>query len=230
MNLRLAFIVVVAGLLGACTGNHNMIVEGGRFPVPLMDKAPVRLGVYLDDEIRSYVHTETRDKKSEWTVDVGGAQLDLFSNLAEGVFQDHELVDSSAAGHLDGVLKPSIKEIQFSLPKQTRTNYYEVWIRYHFQLFDKEGNPVGEWTLPAYGKANTNDHGSTTVGLQEAALAACRDAMAFFSINFVREPVVRNWLAAGKPVVPPAPPVNTPAPSPADPQAPAVTSTEGSQT
>ena len=36
-------------------------------------------------------------------------------------------------------------------------------------------------------------------------MAACRDAMAFFSINFSREPVVRKWIGAGKPLMPPAP-------------------------
>ena len=41
----------------------------------------------------------------------------------------------------------------------------------------------------------------TSKGLQAAAMAACRDAMAFFSINFSREPVVMNWLNSGMPDV-----------------------------
>ncbi len=206
--------------LSACGGTQTLQVETGRFPVPVMEKAPVRLGIHLDEELTTFVHKESIEKKGDFEVAIGSAQSDLFRNLGSGVFEAYELVDSDIAGHLDGVLHPTIAEVQFSLPSQTRSDYYEIWIRYQFKLFDREGNPVGEWTLPAYGKANKNDHGSKSVGLEEAALAACRDAMAFFSINFAREPVVAKWLAAGKPLVPAPPqPAAPPAAPAADPNA-----------
>ncbi|MEM9624095.1 MAG: hypothetical protein AAF993_20825 [Pseudomonadota bacterium] len=193
-------VLVIALALSGCAGTQVLEVEPGRFPVPLMQKAPVNLGVYLNEELTTYVHKETIEKKGDFEVAVGPAQSQLFSNLATGVFQGYELVDSPVAEHLDGVLQPVITELQFSLPSQTRSDYYEIWIRYQFRLFDSAGALIGEWNLPAYGKANKADHGSKA-GLEEAALAACRDAMAFFSINFTREPVVSKWLAAGKPRV-----------------------------
>ncbi len=193
-------------LLGACTGTKRAAVEGA-FPIPLMAKTPVNLGIYLDEELVAYEHKETIEKKGQWEVSIGPAQPALFENLATGVFESHTFVATNVIdAPWDGVLKPTIKEVQFSLPDQTRSNYYEVWIRYQFQLFDRKGGLLGEWQLPAYGKASNKNHGSATTGLQAAAMAACRDAMAFFSINFNREPAIRQWLAAGKPLAPAPPP------------------------
>lgn len=203
-------------MLSACAGVKRLEIEG-TFPVPLMEKTPVSLGIHLDEDILSYVHKETIEKGGEWEVSIGPVQQNLFNNLAAGVFENYAFVESTsipaASTPLDGVLKPSIKEVQFSLPKQTRSDYYEVWIRYEFQLYDRAGTLVGEWKLPAYGKANKNNFGSSSKGLQAAAMAACRDAMAFFSINFAREPVVQKWLAAGKPLLPPPAPIPVPVPA-----------------
>lgn len=204
-TLKLTTFSCVVGLLMACAGTKTLQVDASRFPVPLMSQSPVSLGVHLDDTINSFVHTETIEKKGTWEVVLGPVQQTLFANLSSGVFEAYEFVDDTRAPHLDGVLRPIIKEVQFSLPSQTRSNYYEVWIRYDFELYDREGGLLGQWSLPAYGKANKNNFGSKSVGLQEAALAACRDAMAFFSINFAKEPVVYQWMSAGKPLAPPAP-------------------------
>jgi len=200
-----SLLAAVIALLGACAGTKHLEIEG-TFPIPLIQKSPVNLGIHLDDALVTYIHTEAIDKKGEWEVSIGPAQQQLFNNLATGVFEGHTFVDGVIAeAPLDGVLRPTITEVQFSLPSQTRSNYYEVWIRYDFQLYDRAGNLVGGWKLPAYGKASKKNYGSASNGLQAAAMAACRDAMAFFSINFSREPVVARWLAAGKPLVPPQP-------------------------
>jgi hypothetical protein len=220
---KFASTVTILLAIGACTGTKRLEVEGS-FPVPLMEKTPVSLGILLDEDLTSYVHTETIERKGTWEVSVGPAQVQLFNNLGSGVFEAYQFVESisetASDQPLDGTLKPLIKEVQFSLPTQTRSSYYEVWIRYEFQLYDRAGTLVGQWKLPAYGKANESNHGSASSGLQAAAMAACRDAMAFFSINFSREPVVAAWLAAGKPLMPPppvpAPDLSAPELTPAD--------------
>ena len=201
---------VLALTLSACASSTKRLELEGSFPIPLIAKSPVNLGIHLDDTLTSFIHKETIEKKGSWEVSLGPAQKELFSNLATGVFQNYQFVDGlDVEAPLDGVLKPAIAEVQFALPSQTRSDYYEVWIRYDFVLYDRAGTPVGQWKLPAYGKASKTNYGSSSNGLQAAAMAACRDAMAFFSINFAREPVVQQWIAAGKPLMP--------APAPADP-------------
>ena len=149
-------------------------------------------------------------KRSEWKISLGAAQRSMFETLGKSVFENYALTSSISAGQtLEGVIEPRIKELQFSIPKQTRTDYFEVWIRYQFKLFDKNANLVGEWDLPAYGKAKAQDYPSDGTALQAAALSACRDAMAFFSLNFTRVPLVKNWIIAGKPSLKISPQQNT---------------------
>jgi hypothetical protein len=181
-----------------CAGTKQLAIDT-TFPIPVIEKAPVSLGIFLDDTLINYAHKETIDQSGAWEVQIGQAQTQLFTNLATGLFENYVFVSgNTAAAPLDGVLKPSITDVQFSVPAQTRSDYYEVWVRYEFALYDR----TGSWKLPAYGKASKNNHGSSSDGLQAAAIAACRDAMAFFSINFSREPVVQKWIAAGKPSQP----------------------------
>jgi hypothetical protein len=172
-------------LLIGCAGGTTQLDIEGDFPVPIMVKLPVALGIHLDTTLTTFTHAETFENSREWVVSIGPAQERLFSQLALGLFSEHTLTDSVyATPPYDGVLKPAIAEVQFSLPEQTRSDYYEVWIRYEFDLYDRSGRLIG-----------------TSKGLQAAAMAACRDAMAFFSINFSREPVVMNWLNSGMPDV-----------------------------
>jgi len=195
---------VIALFLSACAGTKRLEITD-TFPVPLMEKVPVSLGIHLDEKLTNYIHKETIERKGSWEVSVGAAQQSLFNTLAKGLFESHTFVEGvTVEKPFDGVLKPSIQEVQFSLPAQTRSDYYEVWIRYHFELFDRAGTLVGDWKLPAYGKANKNDYGSSSKGLRAATIAACRDAMAFFSLNFDREPDIQSWIAAGKPLMPSA--------------------------
>jgi len=193
-------------LMSACTTTTKELALDGTFPIPLISKSPVQMGIHLDQTLTSFTHVETIDKKGSWSVALGPAQQEMFGNLAIGIFENHAFVDNlSVEAPLDGVLKPTIREVQFALPSQTRSDYYEVWISYHFELYDRAGTPISEWKLPAYGKASKTNYASKTQGLQAAAMAACRDAMAFFSINFSREPAVRQWINNGKPLMP-APP------------------------
>ena len=189
---------VVFTLLTGCSSSHNLALDN-TFPVPLMQKTPLKLALYLDEELLSYTYYEKIDKKGEWNVALGPVQETLFVNLARGVLEDYEVVDGLTSSSMHGVLKPHIDDLQFSLPEQTRSNFYEVWIKYRFQLYDPNGGYVGEWPLPAYGKASKKDFGSSGSGVEAAAIAACRDAMAFFALNFTREPIVKSWLDAGMP-------------------------------
>ena len=88
------------------------------------------------------------------------------------------------AGDVDGVLAPTIDEVQFATPKQTRSEFYEVWIRYRMRLFDTEGSMRSEWPLIGYGKASERNHGNQTESLNAAAIWALRDAAAVLAFEF----------------------------------------------
>ena len=207
--------VIAIGLSGCAGGTKNVTIEQD-FPVPLIDSAPVSLTIVLDEEIKQYKLSEEIKDRGTWEVEVGTVQENLFSNLGSGLLEDFAISDTPDAGSFDGVLRPKIVDMQFSLPAQTRSTFYEIWIRYQFQLLDKNKNIIAEWDLPAYGKANEEDYGGSSASLRAAAIAACRDAMAFFAINFQRQPAVSKWIAAGKPSLPPPTQASATPPPPTD--------------
>ena len=100
---------------------------------------------------------------------------------------------------VDGIIAPSIEEVQLAIPDQTGGDFYEVWIRYKLTLFDAGGNNVGELPLIGYGKANERNFGQLgqrTPALHEATIWALRGAAAELSLRFREQEPVRSWLAA----------------------------------
>jgi len=195
---RAALLIAAVGVLTGCGGASVAVPTS--FPIPLVEKLPLKMGVYLNPELLAYVHNEKLESSGNWSINLGDAQQPMFKNLLTGMFDQMEFVadPQSPPANLDGVLVPNIEEVQFSIPSQTRSDYYEVWIRYQFKLYSGDGQLLADWPLTAYGKANERNYGmqSNQQGLQAAALAACRDAMAFFTIQFQGVPPVKDWLAA----------------------------------
>ena len=158
------------------------------------------MGVHLNPDLQAYVHSEKIESAGNWSINLGDAQRPMFKNLLIGMFDQMAFVadPQSPSADLDGVLVPNIEEVQFSIPSQTRSDYYEVWVRYQFKLYSGDGQLLADWPLTAYGKAKQRNYGMQTdqPGLQAAALAACRDAMAFFAVQFHGVPHVKDWLTA----------------------------------
>ncbi len=191
---RSAALILACSLLTACAGGSVAVPTS--FPVPLLEKVQLPVGIHLDDALNGYTHVETVEGRGEWEIELGSAQRSMFDNLLKGMFIGHRFVERADAHNPDvaAVLVPSIEELQFTLPSQTRTEYHEVWIRYHFRMLDNRGNVLGDWPLMAYGKSHQQNHGGASASLQAAALDACRDAMADFAIRFRSFPGVGAWL------------------------------------
>ena len=142
------------------------------------------------DELRAF---ESVARRGEYIINVGMVQKQLFQRLAQGTFSGHEFTTQVGATEADGSLLPVITELQFSTPRQTRTDYYGK-MRYRFDLYDQTGTKVGSWDLPAYGKANQANYSNDNEGLNAAAISACRDMAAMFSLNFANEPKLSQWI------------------------------------
>jgi len=208
--LRHTVSLVLAVLMTGCM-TTSVEVPTTQFPVPLMQQLPVRMGLYLPEELRNYEFRQDLGDAGVFEIEIGPAQEAMFTNLLTGMFakvvpaSDPVTFDTLEA---DAVLVPRIAEMQFSTPQQTRTDYYEVWIRYDMALYNQDGTVLVQWPLTAYGKANTQNYllASTSPTLTQAALNACRDAMAFFTVQFQTLPGVQQWLQATTPIQPPTNP------------------------
>ncbi len=190
-------LAAIGVLVAGCAGGGSVAVPSG-FPVPLVEKLQLPVGIYLDEALSAYTHVEEVEGQGEWQIELGSAQYSMFDTLLGGMFIGHRFVERPDGNdaNIAGVLVPSIEELQFTLPSQTRTEYHEVWIRYRFALLSNQGVPISDWQLTAYGKSHQQNHAGASASLRAAALDACRDAMADFSLRFQQFPGVADWLRA----------------------------------
>ena len=166
------------------------------FPVPLVEPLPLSVGILVPEELLGFTHSEEIPGLGDYAIGLGQVPADLLQRMGTGVFRQHQLQQAvTAEDAVDGYLLTSIEEVQFALPKQTRSDYYEVWIRFRFEFLDQTGASVSQWLLSSYGKANKGDYRGAEGALQAAALLACRDVMASFSLNLASHPSAQQWLA-----------------------------------
>jgi|GEM_PF-5831573 len=193
-----------------CTASVYSVV----WAVPVVEPLPISVAIHLSDELRTFAHEEAVRDYGTFRIAVGAAQELMFNNLAQGMFANHRLVSGADvtsginptslnpadvnSSKIDAILVPNISELQFSIPAQTKSDFFEVWLNYNFRLLTPDGSPIAEWPMKAYGRANKRNYGfleNTPNGaLQEASRVALRDAMAVFTFKFKRVPGVQQWL------------------------------------
>lgn len=184
-------------LLTGCT--HTLIVDG-RFPSPLVPELPYTLGVLYPVEFTDYRYVEESEDRAKWIIDMGEAQTDLFNAVLPGMFNQVKELEQlpgqgAAAPGVDLVIKPTVEELQYTLPSETKIKVYEIWLKYNVQVFDPNGGLIADWILTAYGKTPTGFMQSDEAALNQAVVVALRDAGANLSLNFAKVPEVRAWLA-----------------------------------
>jgi len=191
--------VILLGLLAGC-GPAEVVVKGN-FPAPLMQKVPITLGVWYDEDFAHHEFFEEAKTKTEssWLVRTGEAQVQMWDSLLNGMFQ-RVLPMNGKPGpgqmnpSVDAVLIPQVEELQYAIPAHTSVKVYEIWMRYRLQLVTTGGQPIADWTMTAYGKTPTAFLQSDQEAVNLAAVMALRDAGANFATHFTRVPAVQEWL------------------------------------
>ena len=169
------------------------------FPVPQVERLPIDVGIIFSEELADYTYAEEIDGLGQLNIKLGKTPFDLLKSLGAGVFSDYQMVTTVARDDgYDGYLQAQISGFQIATPRQTRTDYYEVWMRFNFVFLDPGGNAISEWVLPSYGKANEADYRTKERALEAAARSACRDAMAVFSLRASSNSNVLQWQGAIK--------------------------------
>lgn len=169
-------------------------------PKPVITPLKIRIASYYAPEIKEHIHEEEIDNHGKYRIDMTGAHQTLFSTVFGSLFERYIEIENfqDLPPDVHGLIAPSVAQVQLTLPRQTRSDYYEVWIEYKLQLYDKSGMLVHTWSLPAYGKAHKNNYptitGTSTLALHAATEFALRDAAASMSFYFAREPQVQAWL------------------------------------
>lgn len=170
--------LLLACLLAGC--GSNVVLEPPTIPVPLTGKIPASVGLRMPQEFYDFVHEEEIIGREEWSIDLGHSNAALFEQLFGYMFDEVTILDPEddpSKFPIDALIEPSIDAFEFSVPNQSKTEAFAVWIRYRIKVFDEEGDQVANWPVSAYGKSETASV-SGTQALQRAAVLAMRDAAA----------------------------------------------------
>jgi hypothetical protein len=171
-------VIAIVAIAGGC-GSH-VSVDDPTIPDPLIDKLPMKVGGRYPESFDHFVHEERIVGKEKWTIDLGASNRLLFTHLFSSMCTEYEVVDADTDIRdlgLDALIEPSIDAFEFSVPKQSQTEEFAVWIRYRIKIFDGEGNQVANWPISAYGKSQTTFF-TGDAALRRAAVLAMRDAAA----------------------------------------------------
>ncbi len=187
--------------LAGCASTVTM--DEPTIPAPRVEKIPVDVALRLPQEFDKFVHTEEILGKEAWTIDLGRSNAVFFTQLFGYLFDSVQILgpdDDARDFAFDALVEPTIDGFEFSVPTQSKTEAFAVWIRYRIQVFDRDGNSASNWTVSAYGK--TQKEGLVgSDSLQRAAVLAMRDAAALIIMQMDKATQISS-LADG-PIVPP---------------------------
>ena len=197
---------MLASILAGC-GGSSIMLDPPTIPAPLINKIPASIGLRIPAEFESYVHEEEVLGRERWKIDLGRSNAALFTQLFEYMFEKVTVLDADDDASLlsiDALIEPSIDAFEFSVPNQTRTEAFAVWIRYRLKVYDSEGIEVANWPVSAYGKSQS---GGGSDALRRAAVLAMRDAAALMIMKLDEQTgiSVRSSSASAASVVGPTP-------------------------
>lgn len=175
-----ATLTVVLLLMTLAGCSSTVLMDEPTIPEPRVVKIPVAVLLRIPEQFESFVHKEDVLGKESWTIDLGRANATFFTQLFGHLFTDVTIIgpdDDARDFEFDALIEPSIDGFEFSVPNQSKTEAFAVWIRYRLRIFDREGNNASNWTVSAYGKSQKTGIGGSD-SLQRAAVLAMRDAAA----------------------------------------------------
>ena len=195
LNSKIICSVGLFLMLTACQQSMSLKVAS-EIPAPLLTQMPIKMGVFYNEQLRNYVYEEDSDDRSNWKINSSEAHMALFYKILPSMFEEvKEVAGITTDATVDAVLLPNVAEMQFALPGETKTDFYEAWIKYDMTLYNQSGDQIASWSVTGYGKSSTEFMKSRDKGLNAAVNQALRDAGARFALGFPKVSGVDAWLA-----------------------------------
>jgi len=183
-KFRTSVATLIAIGIAGCGGAKVTLLDPG-IPEPLIDQLPLSVMARYPEVFDHFVHEEQVLGKEKWSIDLGRSNRLLFTQLFGSMFTDFAVVEGDVdSGDLtfDALIEPSIDAFEFSVPSQSQTDDFAVWIRYRIKIFDDNGVLIANWPIAAYGKSQSSTFGSDEA-LRRAAVLAMRDAAALIILQ-----------------------------------------------
>lgn len=186
---------IICLLSGA--GCSQSLTIPDRIPEPLVQSLPLRAGIYYTPAFSSYRHTEDNENQPAWDISLGAANTGLFDRLGKRLFRDTARISTLPTpgnpASFDVVIEPTIDAFEMSLPDQSASGQYAVWIRYTLRAYGPEGELISAWKLSGYGEAGKNTL-KPALSMEQATVLAMRDAAATISMEFATQPGIDQLL------------------------------------
>jgi len=182
-------------LLSGCTQTVQVDLD---VPTPLIVPLPMKVAVYLHPSMKDYKHLENVPLQSNWNLRLDDANALMFDKLLGSMFREVIKVDSRESAfamenEVDAVIVASIEDLQVAPPKRLESEFFETWIQYRIEAYDKARAPIVDWKVSGYGRSEAGMFGKSDA-LKEATVMAMRDAAASIVIKFKRQPRVKEWI------------------------------------
>jgi len=179
----------LVALAAGCSKSVRM--DPPTIPPPNINRIPVVVAVRFPENFENFVHEEEVLGREEWRINLGRANAVFFTQLLTYMFDEIIMLqpgDDSEDFEFDALIEPSIDAFEFSVPNQTKTDAFAVWIRYRIKIYDRDGRMVANQPLSAYGKSLTTTMGGSDA-LRRAAVLAMRDAAALMIMKFDQQTI-----------------------------------------
>ena len=193
MYCRLRTLFCLTLFVSGCAGGSAVVLENATIPVPLIDQIHLKVGARYPEVFNHFIHEEQIIGKEKWSIDLGQSNRLLFTQLFSSMFSEFIVMDDDSDLDilaLDAVIEPSIDAFEFSVPSQSQTDEFAVWIRYRIKIIDSAGSTVANWPIAAYGKSRSATFGGD-VALQRAAELAMRDAAALIILQMNKATAIK---------------------------------------
>lgn len=191
----------VSLLLPLLAGCEQALIVPTTFPEPVVEPLPLDVALHFTDEFAAYRHREDVAGDSQWDIDLGKANVALFESVSRRLFRSATRVSSRPAGAeaqaYDAIVEPAVAAFEFSLPAQSATDKYSVWIRYTVTVFRPDGTELTAWNISAYGESDSTMLRPAR-SMEQATILALRDAAATLTVNFATEARARGVMPMEK--------------------------------
>jgi len=191
--------VFLLPLIAAC---DQALTVPDTFPEPMVEPLPLDVALHFTDEFADYHYREDVPGDTRWDIALGKANVALFESVSRRLFRRATRVDSrptgDAASAFDAIIEPSIVAFEFSLPSQSATKRYSVWIRYTVSVFRPDGELLTAWNVSAYGESDAAAL-RPAHSMKQATILALRDAATTISVDFAKEARARGVVSEETP-------------------------------
>jgi hypothetical protein len=186
---------VLIGVVLACVGGCAQTVEvKSDFPDPLVETLPLKVGMRYSQQFLEYRYTEDLPDDVAWSFSIGESNRKLFDKIFTTLMEQAvEVGDGDSLDGFDAIIEPSVVALEFSLPRQSRSDQYAVWIRYMLRVLDTDGQLISELPISAYGQSDSKLLNGDD-SMRQATIRAMRDAAVSIIVGFPKDAKIRQAL------------------------------------